>query len=458
MDPSAAVPPLAESSWMGSIIWAALIAIAIAAVLHLFLFSESKDAESKNPSVSSKSDSSTKPATKKSVTGAKVKIGDKTSHHHAVHHHPHHHLDLNTLKGHGDAVSGIAFTSDGRGLATACADRVVRVFKLEDVASKSFKFLRINMPTGVSPTAVAFGDGASQLAVATVDAQGGGLCMFAATGGKAASDAREQGKLPPPEIKWEKKASHGGNAILTLMGAPSTHGSADGSVLLATCSEATDAKLWAVGDGKCVATVDSNQLKNTMATLSPNGRFLAIAAFTADVKIWEVVYEKSGSVKELSKVMQLKGHKSAVTWLSFMWDSQRIVTASKEGTIKIWNINVRYHLDEDPKCLHTFQIPELPGTVVTKKVKGPPHYDQIAISPNNSILAASWGHSLQWLSAETGEVLDTAENAHEGTITSMVWAPKPLITVHGPKMILATGSIDKKVKLWLPPENSSQSS
>lgn len=31
--------------------------------------------------------------------------------------------------------------------------------------------------------------------------------------------------------------------------------------------------------------VDTNQLKNTMATLSPNGRFIAAAAFTADVKV-----------------------------------------------------------------------------------------------------------------------------------------------------------------------------
>jgi hypothetical protein len=46
-----------------------------------------------------------------------------------------------------------------------------------------------------------------------------------------------------------------------------------------------------------------------MAAVSPNGRFLAAAAFTADVKVWEIVYQKDGSVKEVSRVMQLKGHK-----------------------------------------------------------------------------------------------------------------------------------------------------
>ena len=30
----------------------------------------------------------------------------------------HHRLDINTLKGHGDSVTGICFSSDGRSLAT----------------------------------------------------------------------------------------------------------------------------------------------------------------------------------------------------------------------------------------------------------------------------------------------------------------------------------------------------
>ncbi|XP_042512864.1 uncharacterized protein LOC122087719, partial [Macadamia integrifolia] len=42
----------------------------------------------------------------------------------------HHSLDINTLKGHGDAVTALCFSSDGRNLATVCADGLLRVFKL----------------------------------------------------------------------------------------------------------------------------------------------------------------------------------------------------------------------------------------------------------------------------------------------------------------------------------------
>jgi len=88
-----------------------------------------------------------------------------------------------------------------------------------------------------------------------------------------------------------------------------------------------------------LGTVDTNQLKNNMADISPNGRFIAAAAFTADVKVWEIVYSKDSSVKEVNKAMQLKGHKSAVTCLCFAPNSEQIITASKDGSIRVWNIN-----------------------------------------------------------------------------------------------------------------------
>ena len=39
-----------------------------------------------------------------------------------------------------------------------------------------------------------------------------------------------------------------------------------------------------------MGTVDTNQLKNNMADISPNGRFIAAAAFTADVKVGRVFF------------------------------------------------------------------------------------------------------------------------------------------------------------------------
>ncbi|XP_010544365.1 PREDICTED: transducin beta-like protein 2 [Tarenaya hassleriana] len=360
-----------------------------------------------------------------------------------------HPLDLNTLKGHGDTVTGLCFSSDGRNLATACGDGVIRVFKLDDASSKSFKFLRINLPSGSHPTAVAFADDASSVVVACHAMSGSSVYMYGEEKPKASNEGKQQAKLPLPEIKWKHHSVHERRAILTLSGATATYGTADGSTIFASCSEGTDIILWHGKTGKNLGHVDTNQLKNHMAAVSPNGRFLAAAAFTADVKVWEIVYMKDGSVKEVSKVMQLKGHKSAVTWLCFTPDSEQIITASKDGSIRIWNINVRYQLDEDPKTLKVFPIP------LSDSSGNPLHYDRLSLSPDGKILAATHGSTLQWLCAVTGNALDTAEKAHEGDITCLSWAPKPVIVGERQVSLLATSSVDKKVKLWEAPSPKS---
>ncbi|GMY09363.1 transducin beta-like protein 2 [Fagus crenata] len=357
----------------------------------------------------------------------------------------HHPLDLNTLKGHSDAVTGLCFSSDARSLATVCADGVVRIFKVDDASSKSFKFLRINLPAGGHPTAVAFSDDTSSIVVAFDTLNGSSLYMYGDEKPNVPNETKQQPKLPLPEIKWENCKVHEKKSILTLVGTTASYGSADGSTILASCSEGTDIILWHGRTGKILGHVDTNQLKNTMAAISPNGRFIAAAAFTADVKVWEVVYSKDGSVKEVSKAMQLKGHKSAVTWLCFAPNSEQIITASKDGSIRIWNINVRYHLDEDPKTLKVFPIPLHDPSGATL------HYDRLSISPDGRILAATHGSTLQWLCVETGKVLDTADKAHEGDITCISWTPKTIPMGDGEAFVLATSSVDKKVKLWAAP-------
>ncbi|XAR54132.1 hypothetical protein NMG60_11029143 [Bertholletia excelsa] len=437
---------------MDSILAVAALSVVVGALIALAVFGNylrkrSSEVQSIAPPEAIQKQVASKPqksAAKKPYSKPHSHAADKEA---SKRHHP---LDINTLKGHGDSVTGLCFSFDGRSLATACADGVVRVFKLDDASSKSFKFLRINLPTGCHPTAVAFSDDASSLVVASHALLGSSLYMYGEERPKAAAEAKQQVKLPLPEIKWEHHKVHDKRAIITLVGTKATYGSADGSTIIASCSEGTDIILWHGKTGKTLGHVDTNQLKNNMATISPNGRFIAAAAFTADVKVWEIVYSKDGAVKEVSRVMQLKGHKSAVTWLCFAPNSEEIITASKDGSIRIWNINVRYHLDEDPKTLKVFPIPlhDSRGNAM--------HYDCLIVSPDGKILAATHGSTLQWLSAETGQVLGTAEKAHDGDITGMAWAPRTIPMGDHQALVLATCSVDKKVKLWVaPPVNPS---
>lgn len=151
-------------------------------------------------------------------------------------------------------------------LQTACADGVVRVFKLDDVSSKSFKYvyvmasyvnahtimtmsivhtldfftlcrvMRVNLPAGGHPTAISLSDDASAIVVATHNLSGSSLYMYGEEKQKS-SENKPQAKLPLPEIRWEHHKVHDQKAILTLFGTTASYGTADGSTLVVSCSE-----------------------------------------------------------------------------------------------------------------------------------------------------------------------------------------------------------------------------
>ncbi len=76
---------------------------------------------------------------------------------------PQNNLRSMLLQGHTDNVGGLAFSADGSALATACEDRVIRVFKLTDVRAKNMGFMKHSMTT--TPVDVAFGSASNLLAV-----------------------------------------------------------------------------------------------------------------------------------------------------------------------------------------------------------------------------------------------------------------------------------------------------
>lgn len=93
------------------------------------------------------------------------------------------------------------------------------------------------MPAGGHPVAVAFSDDASSVVVASQTLSCSSLYMYGEEKSKTANDSKQQSKPPLPEIKWEHHKIHEKRAVLNLVGTTSTYGSADGSTIIASCSE-----------------------------------------------------------------------------------------------------------------------------------------------------------------------------------------------------------------------------
>uniref|UniRef100_A0A1I8IZX3 WD_REPEATS_REGION domain-containing protein n=1 Tax=Macrostomum lignano TaxID=282301 RepID=A0A1I8IZX3_9PLAT len=169
-----------------------------------------------------------------------------------------------------------------------------------------------------------------------------------------------------------------------------------------TCYSDTRIKLWS-RRGDHLATIDTCHMTNCMAAVSPCGRFVASCGFTPDVKVWEVSLDKSGSGLSgpPARAFELKGHNAQVDGLAFSADSTRMATASKDTTWKLWNIDVRYKLGEDPKLLVTGRF-RRDGLC------------RIALSPDARCVAIATGASVTVYSCLDASQLAQFSGLHQG--------------------------------------------
>lgn len=61
--------------------------------------------------------------------------------------------------------------------------------------------------------------------------------------------------------------------------------------------------------GELLQVVNTNQVTNYHCVGSKDNRYIAIAAYTPEVKIFEVTREKDGTFKKVNKIMTLQGHR-----------------------------------------------------------------------------------------------------------------------------------------------------
>lgn len=339
----------------------------------------------------------------------------------------HHELFLNTLKGHGDSVNDVVWSTDNKLVASACEDMYIRIFDVADITNKDPKHKRVK--TGKIPIGVGFGDQTDSVVALLKGIPDAVVAKYAAV-------QKKPGENPVFDLQWEVKNVHGKEQGLAMKAV--TASACVGRMgVVVTCSTKKEVKVLDL-QGKTLATLEPASLANHDLAVSNDGRFVAVATFTADVKIWELRFSKEGiAFTGTAKVMDLKGHKSQIMCIAFSPDGKKVATASKDGTLRIWNIDVRYALEEDPKTLKVIAIPLPNGRC----------YDHLAFGPS-SVLAASYEGNIHFINWNNGEVVANVIGAHDASITAMKWAPG---LFKGGMAVLATASKDKRLRLWRSP-------
>lgn len=115
-----------------------------------------------------------------------------------------------------------------------------------------------------------------------------------------------------------------------------------GGRFIMSASNRTDIILWDTR-GNILDKIDTFLISNYSAKCSPCGRFVAASGFTPDIKMWEVKFDKSTRVYEKTvRAFELTGHSTGVWDFAFNQDASHLVSVSKDGTFKLFDIRSKF--------------------------------------------------------------------------------------------------------------------
>ena len=181
-------------------------------------------------------------------------------------------------------------------------------------------------------------------------------------------------------------------------------------------------------------------------SVSRDGRWIAAATFTNDVKLFEVAFDGHGAFQGLPKATPLAGHTGRVWTLDFAPDLTRCATASADGTLRTWDLAVRFALREKPRPL---VVAELPAALRD----GSAHPLRLSWGPAG-VIAAAKGTALAFFDEGTGDMLEVVEDAHLAPIAALAWGPSKIKALEVDVWPLATAGLDGRVRLWRPPQRT----